>query len=91
VRIELSKVRHANRRRHSAMMYRLAFVVPSLSPACYRLLRLVLSLPRADWIRVTQEERSAEIEGAMTRLTEVRRSWSTTGSVIASPVAAVRR
>jgi hypothetical protein len=69
--IELSKMRHANRRRYSAMMHRLAFVVLSLSSASYRLLRLVLRLPRADWIRVTQEERSAEIEGAMTELVEV--------------------
>jgi hypothetical protein len=68
--MELSKMRRANRRRYSAMMHRLAFVVLSLSPACYRLLRFVLALPRADWVRVTQEERSMEIEGAMTDLGE---------------------
>jgi hypothetical protein len=44
--------------------------VLSLSPACYRLLRSVLPLPRAEVVRVTQEERGTELEGAMTDLEE---------------------
>jgi hypothetical protein len=61
-------MRHASRRPCSAIIHRLALVVLSLPPSFYRLLRFVLPLSGVDWVRVTQEKRNTETEGAMTDL-----------------------